>query len=41
MVEQVFQTGSEQVDDQDVVQSLLAEVVNIRDASCKMSVVFV
>lgn len=38
VVEQVLQTGTEQVDDQDVVQALLAEVVNIRDPSCMLSV---
>lgn len=38
MVEQILQTGTEQVDDQDVVQALLAEVVDIRDPSCNMSV---
>jgi hypothetical protein len=38
VVEQVLQTGTEQVDDQDVVQALLTEVVNIRDPSCMVSV---
>jgi hypothetical protein len=38
VVEQVLQTGTEQVDDQDVVQALLAEIVNIRDPGCIASV---
>lgn len=41
VVEQVLQTGAEQVDDQDVVQSFLAEVINIRDPGCDMSVEFI
>ena len=41
VVEQVLQAGSEQVDDQDVVQAFLAEVVDIRDPGCDMSVEFV
>ena len=32
MVEKVFQAGSKEVNDKNVVQSLLAEVVYIRDA---------
>lgn len=36
MVEKVFETWSKQVYDQDVVQTLLAKVIDIRDASfCK------
>ena len=33
MVEEIFQTGSQQVNDQDIVQALLAEVVDIGDTS--------
>lgn len=33
VVEEVFQTGSEKVNDQDVVQAFLAEVIDIRDPS--------
>jgi hypothetical protein len=33
MVEKVLQTGTEKVNDQDVVQALLTEVINIGDAS--------
>jgi hypothetical protein len=33
-VEEVFQAGAEQVDDEDVVQAFLAKVVDIRDAIC-------
>jgi hypothetical protein len=32
VVEEVFQTRPEEVDDEDVVQALLAEIVYIRDA---------
>ena len=32
MVEKVLQAGPQQVNDQDVVETLLAEVVDIRDA---------
>lgn len=31
VVEQVLQAGAEQVDDQDVMETFLAEVINIRD----------
>ena len=31
VIEQIFQAGTEQVDDQDVVQALLAEIVDIGD----------
>lgn len=34
MVEQVFETWSEQVDYEYVVQAFLAKVIDIRDASC-------
>ena len=37
MIEEVFQTGTEQVDNQDVVKTLLPEVVDIGDASCNQS----
>jgi hypothetical protein len=36
VVEQVLQAGAEQVDNEDVVQTLLAKVVNIRDAGWAM-----
>jgi hypothetical protein len=32
VIEEVFQTGPEEVDDEDVVEALLAEVVYIRNA---------
>jgi hypothetical protein len=35
VVEQVLQTWTEQVDDQDIVQAFLAKVINIRDPGCK------
>ena len=41
VVEQVLQTGAQQVDDQDVVQALLAKVVDIRDPGCDVLVKFV
>ena len=31
VIKQVFQAGSEQVDDQDVVEPFLAEVIDVRD----------
>jgi hypothetical protein len=31
---QVFQAGTQEVDDKDVVQTLLTEVVDLRDTSC-------
>lgn len=34
MVEQVLQTGTEQVDDQNVVEAFLAEIIDIRDPGC-------
>ena len=40
MVEQILQTGAQQVDDQDVVQALLAKVVDIRDPGCDVLVKF-
>jgi hypothetical protein len=38
VVEQVLQTGTEQIDDQNVVQAFLTEVVDIRDPGYDMSV---
>ena len=38
MIEQVLETGTEQVDHQDVVQAFLAKVINIRDPGYDMSV---
>lgn len=36
MVEEVLETGAEQVDDQDVMQALLAKVIDVGDARfCK------
>jgi hypothetical protein len=37
MIEQVLETGPEQVDDQDVVQALLTEVINVGDAGWRVS----
>jgi hypothetical protein len=37
MVEEVFQARSEQVDDQDVVEAFLAEVIDVRNTSCRLS----
>jgi len=37
MIEEVFETWAEQVNDEDVVQSLLAKVIYIRDTGCTMS----
>jgi hypothetical protein len=34
VIEQVFERGTEEVDDQDVVQALLAKVVDIRNTGC-------
>ncbi len=34
MIKQIFETGSQQVDNEDVVQTLLAEIVDIGNASC-------
>jgi ABC-type transporter Mla MlaB component len=36
VVEQVLQAGAEKVNNEDVVQALLAKVVNIRDAGWAM-----
>jgi len=36
-IEQIFETGPQQVDDEDVVQPLLTKVVNLRDAGCLMA----
>ena len=33
VIEEVFQAGSEKIDDEDVVQAFLAKVVHIRDSS--------
>jgi hypothetical protein len=40
VVEKVLQAGAEEVDDQDVVQALLAKVIDIRDPGCRSSVMF-
>lgn len=34
-LKQVFQTRTQKVDDEDVVQTLLTEVVDLRDTSCR------
>lgn len=34
MVEKIFKRGTEKVDDEDVVQTLLTKVINIRDTGC-------
>jgi len=33
MVEEIFEAGSEEVDDKDIVKAFLTEVINIRDTS--------
>jgi hypothetical protein len=38
VVEQVLQTGTEQVDDQDVMEAFLAKVIDIRDPGYEKSV---
>lgn len=40
MVEEVLQTGAEEVNDQNVVEAFLAKVINIRDPGCLWSVLF-
>lgn len=35
MIEKVLKTGSKKVDHEDVVQTLLSEVVDIGDTSCR------
>jgi len=37
MIEEVFEAWAEQVNDEDVVQALLAKVIYIRDTGCTMS----
>lgn len=38
MVEEVFETGSEKIDDKDVMKAFLAKVKHVRNTSCRMSV---
>ena len=38
VIKQVLQAGSKQVDDQDVMQAFLAEVIDIRNPGCGVSV---
>jgi hypothetical protein len=38
VVEQILQAGAEQVDHKDVVEALLAEVVDVGDPGCRVSV---
>lgn len=33
-VEEIFETGAQKVDDEDVVQALLTKVVDLRDTGC-------
>lgn len=37
VIEEVFKAWSEQVDDQDVVKALLAEVIYVRNTGCTAS----
>lgn len=37
IIEQILETGTQQVNDQDVVQPFLAKVVDVRDAGCRKS----
>lgn len=36
-VEEVFQVGAQKVDDENVVETLLTEMVDLRDANCAAS----
>ena len=36
-VEQIFETRPQQVDDENVVQTLLSKMVNLRDTGCSMA----
>jgi len=40
VVEEILQTGTEQINHQDVVEALLPEVVDIRNPSCRRSVCY-
>ena len=40
VVEEILQTGTEQIDYQDVVEAFLPEVVDIRNPSCRRSVCY-
>lgn len=35
MIEEILETGSKKVDNEDVVQTLLSEVVDIGDTGCR------
>jgi hypothetical protein len=37
-VEEIFETGTEQVDDEDVVKAFLAKVIDIRNTGCRYTV---
>lgn len=39
MIEEVFKGRAKEIDHEDVVQAFLAKVVDIRDASCVLSVI--
>jgi hypothetical protein len=39
VVEEVLERGTEQVNDKNVVEAFLAEVIDIGDASCTLSLV--
>ena len=36
MIEQIFEGGPEQINDENVVETFLAKVIYIRDTSCRM-----
>lgn len=36
MIEEVFERGSQEVNDENVVEALLAEIVNVRDPGYRM-----
>ena len=38
MVEEVFQTGAEKINHEDIVQTFLTEIIDVGDASCSGSV---
>lgn len=37
MIKKIFETGSKEVDDEDVVKTFLAEVVDVGNAGCEVS----
>jgi len=36
VIEKVFETGAEEIDDEDVVKAFLAKIVDIRNSSCSV-----